>query len=278
MKKRIIKPTLTLDILGMKINVIRVGESPQLKKAEESSKSVRHIHSHFTYEVFFVTEGCLELIAEDEKRLYERKVVIIPPRLGHYTVPSQKGSFCLLFSFEQKKDDEKFGSDSILEFPLSDDVEYFIKALTRKSDENTENSEKCVELLSSLIFNELFTWLWGGGRKSELSKSESKHIGAIETYINANINKKITLEAVAEQVYLSTRQVSRILKKEYGCTLSQLVTDKKLASAKMLLKSTDLKISEIAEQVNIGGENYFYCVFKKKYGISPFQFRKQHCK
>ena len=73
---------------------------------------------------------------------------------------------------------------------------------------------------------------------------------------------------------MSTRQVSRIIAKEYGCTLSQLVNDKKLDSAKMMLKNTDMTVGEIASAVNIGGENYFYTIFKKRYGISPLRYRK----
>ena len=79
---------------------------------------------------------------------------------------------------------------------------------------------------------------------------------------------------MAEHVYLSTKQISRIIKKEYGCTLSQLVTDKKLAAAKKLLKDTDMKIGEIALAVNLGAENYFYLLFKKKYNQTPLQYRK----
>lgn len=43
----------------------------------------------------------------------------------------------------------------------------------------------------------------------------------------------------------------------------------------MMLKDTDMKISDIAASVNLGAENYFYMKFKNKYGISPLQYRKQ---
>ena len=94
--------TVTLNVLDMRIKVIRVGNSPRLKKAEQISRNrMRRIHSHFTYEAFFVTEGALTLVTETEQRVYERKIVIVPPRVGHYTVASGDGSFCLLFSFEK---------------------------------------------------------------------------------------------------------------------------------------------------------------------------------
>ena len=65
------------------------------------------------------------------------------------------------------------------------------------------------------------------------------------------------------------------VKPECGCTLADLVKEKKLAIAKILLKNTDMKVSEIATQVNVGTENYFYMLFSQKYGLSPLQYRKK---
>lgn len=282
MKNQINKPTLTLSVFGIKLKVIRIGKSPKLINSTVSNIKVHHIHSHFTYEVFFVTEGSLEIVTDKERTVYERGIVIIPPHIGHYTLPKGEGCFCLLFSMDGKTENDSVCiqiqnklNRGICRIDMSYDTEYYIKALSRKSEAETVVSEKDVELLATLIFNELVCGLIPEIGGKYLNTTESKHIGAIETYINANLQKKITLTDVASQVYLSNRQVARILQKEYGCTLSQLVNEKKLASAKMMLKDTDMKISEIALSVNLGAENYFYMLFKKKYGISPLQYRKQ---
>ena len=286
MKNRNNKPTLTVDALGIKLKVIRVGESPQLKRRNsnsQDSEKVGHIHSHFTYEVFFVTEGILKIVTGNRTLSYERKVVIIPPRTEHYTVTDMNGSFCLLFSFEKNRKGEfkaeqisSVLQNRICELPLSDDIEYYIKAVSRKSAENTSTAEKDAELLTTLVFREIFSALMPKNDELPINQNDSKHIGEIETYINSNLNKKITLTDIAARVFLSTRQVSRILKKEYGCTLSQLVIQKKLAYAVMLLKNTDMSIGDITRSVNLGAENYFYTLFKNKYGISPLRFRKQN--
>ena len=222
------------------------------------------------------------MVTDEEHTMYERGIVIIPPHIGHYTIPKGEGSYCLLFSIElPHKTSEnclyiqnKLNA-GVCRISVSSDVAYYIEALSRKSERGTVEAEKDVELLATLIFNELFCSLLPETGEKYLNTTESKHIGAIETYINSNLHKKITLSEVASQVYLSTRQVSRILQKEYGCNLSQLVNEKKLASAKMMLRDTDMKISDIAHSVNFGAENYFYMLFKKKYGISPLQYRKQ---
>ena len=106
------------------------------------------------------------------------------------------------------------------------------------------------------------------------TKSESWCIGAIESYINTHIKEKITLSDVANHVYMSNKQVSRIIMREYKMPLSELITQKKLQIAQALLKKTDKKVKEIATTVNMGMENYFYTIFKKHYGVSPMEYRK----
>ena len=41
------------------------------------------------------------------------------------------------------------------------------------------------------------------------------------------------------------------------------------------VRISDMKIKEVAARVNLGIENYFYTMFKKRYGISPLEYRKK---
>jgi len=282
MEKQRNKPTLTVEVSGLRLKIIRVGKSPRLAYRETPMRTPR-IHSHFTYEVFFVTEGHLEIVTETQRMTCERKIIIIPPHIGHYTAPDSDGSFCLLFSPEKGAGGSgtverlrQILNKGILELPLSSDAEYYIGALARKSEQSSLAAETDVKLLATLIFHELMELLSPSDAGERAVRSESRHMGEIETYINANFHRRVTLADVADQVYLSTRQVSRILKKEYGCTLSQLVVRKKLAAAQMLLRDTDMRIGEVAAQINLGAENYFYALFRKHFGISPLQYRKKH--
>ena len=276
------KPAITVEAQKMRLNVVRVGKSMRLKNAvQASSQSVRYLHSHFTYEVFFITEGSLTLVTDGASATYEGKVVIIPPRTGHYTLPQGDGCFCLLFSFEKSKDSAQKTSylkalleQGICTLPMTEDVSYYIRAIARKSEGGlSENSERDVFLLTSLLFEELMRALQPEDAGAEPIKASSKHIAAIEAFVNSNYRCRITLSDVASHVYLSPRQVSRILQREYGSTLSALVTEKRLAQAKMLLKNTDQSVGKIALDVGIGSENYFFALFKKRYGITPLKYR-----
>lgn len=281
MKEHQNKSAVSVEVQGIRLNVIRVGENPRLKNAVKSpAKSIRYVHSHFTYEAFFITEGSLTLVTDGASSTYEGKVVIIPPRTEHYTLPQGNGCFCLLFSLEKSKNATRLSylkellDRGVCALPITADASYYIRAIAKKSEGVlSADSERDVALLTELLFGELMRALLPKDVISEPMKSSSKHIAAIEAFVNSNYRRRITLSDVASHVYLSTRQVSRILQREYGSTLSALVTEKRLAQAKMLLKNTDQSVGRIALDVGIGSENYFFALFKKRYGITPLKYR-----
>lgn len=277
---------LDISVFGMALKVFRIGQTPGIKYLDTTAQNpaaMKSIHSHFTYEVFFVTEGELELVTETQSRIYERKILIIPPKIRHYSVPSSVGSYCLLFSFEDTSRwrtlAEEHLRENICQLPLSDESAFYIRRIAEKCSCANETSEKEIMHLASLLFYEILGGLFPQWYLLQDSgKGNTKHIYEIEHYINGHLKEKILLSDIAAHISLSPRQVSRVINKEYGCSLTELVTDKRLASAEILIKNTAIPISEIAKQTNLGSENYFYTLFKKRYGISPLQYRKTYGK
>ena len=130
-------------------------------------------------------------------------------------------------------------------------------------------------MLASLLFSALFRALVPDEPHHEAIAHSARHMHEIEYFINSRLEQRVTLSDAAAHVFLSTRQVARIVQQVYGCTFSELVAEKKLAAAEMLLRNTDMKISAIAQRVNMGAENYFFTRFKRRYGMSPLQYRIQ---
>jgi len=265
----------------MKCKVFVVGSGPRIKKhaqTESDPSYVRGTHTHFTYEVFFVTEGHLQIVTRDFTKTYEKEIVIIPPRFQHHSLPDSDGSFCLLFAPEEGTKAEtvlksRIGEE-ICRMPLEEDIAFYIDRLTRRRAENTSTAQRDAELLVALIFNRVFAHLLPADAEKRGKAVTAEHINEIEHYINHHLSEKITLSDLAGRVYLSTKQVARIIERAYGCTFSELLTDKRLAAAEMMLKNTDMKIAEIAATF-CTSEAYFFVLFKKKYGISPLKFRKE---
>ena len=70
-------------------------------------------------------------------------------------------------------------------------------------------------------------------------------------------------------------KVSRIIKKHYNCTITELINKRKLAIAVKLLTETNLSIAKIIDTVGYPTPNYFFKIFKKHYGVSPLSYRKK---
>ena len=274
------KELFLIDANGIQLKVARVGKSPRIRTPKHykfPSDPIAKVHTHSTYEIFFVTDGSLKLVTDNNIYDFEKSVLIVPPKAKHISIPISGDSFCLLFSFANKIDEQTFSktfsTTSILEIPIDDDIIFYIK----KINEITENSGDDNEVyhLLSLAFNYIFKKIQSKHKKAnEKAKKSINHIGIIEEFINKNIKNKLTLKTLSDNVFLSEKQVSRIIKKEYNCSFTELLAEKRLAVACALLKNTDLKVSDIASQTFYGNEAYFYTTFKKKYNMSPLKYRK----
>lgn len=84
----------------------------------------------------------------------------------------------------------------------------------------------------------------------------------------------ISLEYVAEKVHKNPSYISKVFKNEFGCNFSAYVTDKRLEKSRELLSDPLVKVYEIAEELGWADVSNFIKVFKKKFGISPDEYRK----
>lgn len=97
---------------------------------------------------------------------------------------------------------------------------------------------------------------------------------AIE-FIDKNFTKTITLEDVAEHVYLSPTYVSYLFRTEVKMNFINYLTTKRMEKAKELLKDPRLKIYEISTAVGYENSRYFSSIFKKYVGQTPIDYRSK---
>lgn len=83
----------------------------------------------------------------------------------------------------------------------------------------------------------------------------------------------VSLELLTKELSYSKGYLSRHIKKQTGKTISQLITDEKLILAEKYLSETSKTISEISEMVNYQSESHFYRLFKKRFQLTPKQYR-----
>ncbi|MGJ9384507.1 response regulator transcription factor [Salipaludibacillus sp. CF4.18] len=96
-----------------------------------------------------------------------------------------------------------------------------------------------------------------------------------QLYVQQNYqDSSLTLERVAEQLHVSSVYLSRMMKQELAISYVGLLTQMRINKATDLLKTTDMSIRAIAEEVGFDSQHYFSTTFKKMVGVSPNQFKK----
>jgi len=95
----------------------------------------------------------------------------------------------------------------------------------------------------------------------------------IRQYIRSRLSEEITRDELAAYVYLNPAYLSRLFKKETGLSISDVIIQERLQKAKQLLEETELKITDIAEQVGYTSLGSFSNLFKRVVGVTPQQYR-----
>jgi len=80
---------------------------------------------------------------------------------------------------------------------------------------------------------------------------------------------------MAEVLGTTPKYFSNYFKKTFGVTFVDYLSKVRLAHARELLRNTTLSIAEVGERVGYLNASTFATTFKKYYGISPSDFRKQ---
>ncbi len=174
-------------------------------------------------------------------------------------------------------DADKFKVDDIIKTPpidLLDNISYRISTRDAELFEElyqlylSDDLEISLKrfLLGSRFLN-IISNILAPGRKSDSLSSN------VYNYILDNACTKITAESVAKKFNYSKSYVEKILRKNYGISLKQLILDTRLKKALWLLENTSLSCSEISSQLGFYSSQHFAQMFKKKYHQNPSDIR-----
>lgn len=104
-------------------------------------------------------------------------------------------------------------------------------------------------------------------------RKDKRLVKAIKDYIMEHYHEPISLNMIAENVYLSPSYLSDLFKSQTGETISNYLAKVRMEKAKMLLRDVRKKSYEIGEMVGYKDPTYFSKVFKKVVGVSPNEYR-----
>jgi len=133
------------------------------------------------------------------------------------------------------------------------------------------------QLLSSvlvLLFREIdagrYQKKW---RPAPESTFDGSPMQQIRDYIKTHLHQPLTIEKVAQQVYMSPSQFTRYIRRETGQSFVETLTECRIETAKLLLRERDWSIAAIARHVGLQSPNYFITLFGRRVGCPPGEYR-----
>ncbi len=142
--------------------------------------------------------------------------------------------------------------------------------------------ENRVSGYSLLVKSQLFLFLHAlyqyRYRNMVEKKTESVHADKLKqiiTWVKEHYQEQISIQEGAKLLGYSEAHFMRIFKQETGQTFVHFLNEYRLAAASYYIKETNDSISKIAESCGFENLSYFIRIFKKKYGVSPREFRKR---
>lgn len=111
-------------------------------------------------------------------------------------------------------------------------------------------------------------------RSENITEGREERIVDIMNYLR-NHYKDVTLEELAENFNLSKPYLSKYIKENAGITFQEAVKKARMKKARTMLKESNQTVESIAASVGYENVEHFNRLFKKSYGMTPVQFRRE---
>jgi AraC-like DNA-binding protein len=93
-------------------------------------------------------------------------------------------------------------------------------------------------------------------------------------YLQQNYDRNVQVKDVAEAINLHPGYLQRVFKLKTGTSIMSYLNTFRMEKTQMLLRQTEIPISDIADYVGISSRQYLHMMFKKHTGMTPVEYRK----
>ena len=236
------------------------------------------IHIHDNYEIYYHISGKASFFVNNA--VYSLKpgdMIITSPGDVHVYIPDDKTDaehFCLWFDKECGRELLPFLSKDDYCGKVSfdnDDIEILKTIFSElyNNREDTTNLRKLSGILRICLMID---------EKAIAEKNDSSvippNIKEIVEYIDRNKTDICNMSEVAEIFNISISTLNRWFKKHVGLPPQELLNAKRISYAKKLLDEGK-SVTECSIWAGFSDCSYFISVFKKRFGITPYQYKKK---
>lgn len=201
------------------------------------------------------------------QKVYERITIAFnPSAFIQYNTPDFDVLHCFLS--RSKGENNKI---CLSQYNIDNIMELFIKLENLFS-----NPSKGTDVLIIACFVELLVVLnraFLNSSSDNISSKIPEKLIPILDYIDANLEKELTIEVLGEIFFINKYYLSKLFKKVTGSKLHEYIVNKRIAKAKKLL-CNGYNVTEAAEMTGFNNYCSFIKTFKKIVGTSPGKYGK----
>lgn len=163
--------------------------------------------------------------------------------------------------------------------PLSDGelegMMYYYNMLktTLKMTENPHRTEIVKHLTQAFFYGLSYQY-----HKLPENEKKSKQELLVEqflTLVQTNFKEQRGVEFYADKLCLTPKYLSKLIKDNSGKSAAEWIDNYVVLEAKALLKSTNLTVQQLSDELNFPSQSFFGKYFKRHVGVSPKEYRKK---
>lgn len=195
--------------------------------------------------------------------------------LNRFILEEQADAMAAVAPLMERFESRRFPPKAVKQFVFKLVLDMMLK-LKFNHQYTNEKLQQELDQLGSI--GELKEWLVDFVRDAvklmEQISRQSKKVEIIDAqkYVLLHLDRKITLEEVADQLHLNPSYFSRLFKKETGETFIEYVTRVKMEKARELLNGSGKTLEAISLMLGYENKGYFVKVFKQHYGVAPSRY------
>ena len=241
------------------------------RRTRDEGYLMSHHHCHPYYELSYIEHGSCRFFVEDANYdLHDGDFLLIPPQLFHYT--RYLFGACLRCGVYFRAED--LSPELIARAPGG--IAFFSQlrvfqapaASRRRISWLLERMAQELLLLSSRLCSLL------SEKIADIHTTDQQVLLAAR-FINEHFRQQISAADIAAASGFSPNYLSRKFREATGIGVHDYLVFIRLRNAAFELVSTDDSVTDIALRSGFSDSNYFKDAFKKKYGITPREYRKK---
>ncbi len=238
--------------------------------------SESHAHS-FNEIIFFIKGGGFHVMSHEKHEIVDYSFHILPAHYIHRlerleTAEGFTIAFSNLFIHQLKNFDKKTNYSTLISVPLTinltqEDFEDF--AISFQELKVNQNRASVFLNLVAIIFIKLLDRINLNSNKLSSTSFEMQCI----TLLNKHFTERRKTDFYANQMNLSSQTFSKRVKTLFGKSIMDLQNERLIDYAKILLKSDEMTVGQIAFSLGFKDEAHFCNFFKSHTSLTPNSFR-----